>query len=191
VKIKLCGLNDRAAVEAAAALRPWAVGFVFAESPRRVSPEQVETWLPLIPAGVQTVAVYRRPSARDLEAIVGLGLDMLQTRLDWDGTMPSDMTWLPYVLDGEPAPGLERAPLLLLDGPGGAGLGERADVGRARALAASRDVILAGGLTPENVAHAIRDVRPWGVDVSSGIEKARGVKDPARMAAFVAAARGK
>ena len=69
------------------------------------------------------------------------------------------------------------------------GQGERADWERAAALAARTHLILAGGLTPENVGEAIRRVRPFGVDVSSGVESAPGVKDPARIAAFVAAAR--
>ena len=69
------------------------------------------------------------------------------------------------------------------------GRGTRPDWQRAARLARRCRLVLAGGLDPDNVAEAIRTVRPFGVDVSSGVERARGVKDPARIAAFVAAAR--
>lgn len=69
------------------------------------------------------------------------------------------------------------------------GTGERVDPDAARALATHRDVVLAGGLNPENVAAAIRSVRPRGVDAQSGLESAPGVKDPARVRAYVRAAR--
>jgi len=69
------------------------------------------------------------------------------------------------------------------------GQGERADWQRAAALAPGRQLVLAGGLTPENVGEAIVKVRPWGVDVSSGVESKRGVKDVGRIAAFIDAVR--
>ncbi|QIA28260.1 phosphoribosylanthranilate isomerase [Thermaerobacter sp. PB12/4term] len=85
-----------------------------------------------------------------------------------------------------------RADRVLLDAavPGRrGGTGQRADWAAAACLARRRPLILAGGLDPENVAEAVRVVRPWGVDVSSGVERARGVKDPERIARFIAAAR--
>ena len=69
------------------------------------------------------------------------------------------------------------------------GTGHLADWEIARALAQRAEILLAGGLTPDNVAEAVRAVRPWGVDVSSGVEAAPGRKDPARVRAFIAAAR--
>jgi phosphoribosylanthranilate isomerase len=75
------------------------------------------------------------------------------------------------------------------DAPGYGGSGTRADFGLARAAAGRRKVLLAGGLTPENVAEAVAAVRPFGVDVASGVERAPGSKDAAKIAAFVAAAR--
>jgi phosphoribosylanthranilate isomerase len=75
------------------------------------------------------------------------------------------------------------------DAPGYGGSGQRADWALARAAASRRDVLLAGGLTPDNVAAAIAAVQPFGVDVAGGVERAPGVKDHARVAAFVAAAR--
>jgi phosphoribosylanthranilate isomerase len=69
------------------------------------------------------------------------------------------------------------------------GYGEPADWDEARAVSAGREVVLAGGLTVDNVAAAVRAVRPFGVDVSSGVESSRGVKDPKLIRQFVAAAR--
>ncbi|HHQ14467.1 MAG TPA: phosphoribosylanthranilate isomerase, partial [Chromatiales bacterium] len=69
------------------------------------------------------------------------------------------------------------------------GVGRSPDWSVARRLGQRTELILAGGLDPDNVADAIRQVRPWGVDVSSGVESQRGVKDLARIAAFVAAVR--
>jgi phosphoribosylanthranilate isomerase len=70
------------------------------------------------------------------------------------------------------------------------GTGQPADWGLARDLAIQIPILLAGGLTPDNVREAIRQVRPWGVDVASGIESSPGCKDPDRMAAFINAVRG-
>jgi phosphoribosylanthranilate isomerase len=69
------------------------------------------------------------------------------------------------------------------------GTGTRVDWGKAESVARIRRVVLAGGLSPENVAEAVDQVRPWGVDVSSGVEAAPGVKDPARVAVFLERAR--
>jgi phosphoribosylanthranilate isomerase len=74
---------------------------------------------------------------------------------------------------------------VLLEAPGRGGRGVPADWARAAAVARERTLVLAGGLTPENVGDAIRTVRPYAVDVSSGVESSAGVKDPARIARFV------
>jgi phosphoribosylanthranilate isomerase len=81
-----------------------------------------------------------------------------------------------------------NAPAWLLDAnrPGGyGGTGQTADWRLARNLAGQAPILLAGGLTPDNVAEAVRQVQPWGVDVASGVESAPGIKDPARVTAFI------
>src|SRR5262249_52533488 len=98
-------------------------------------------------------------------------------------------------LTGEPAlAALDRYGgdwvLVDADTPGYGGSGRRADVGVAKRAAARRRVGLAGGPTPANVAQAIGDIEPFGVDVCGGVERAPGVKDPAKVIAFVAAVRG-
>jgi phosphoribosylanthranilate isomerase len=87
---------------------------------------------------------------------------------------------------------LTDAPAWLLDAnrPGGyGGTGQTADWSLARQLASQSPILLAGGLTPDNVADAVRQVQPWGVDVASGVESAPGIKDPARITAFIQSAR--
>lgn len=111
----------------------------------------------------------------------------------------AEAAWIALAQAGRPTTGDRRpttgapipSPLLLIDAavPGAyGGTGARADWGRAATLAAQIPLLLAGGLHPGNVAEAIAQVRPWGVDVSSGVETA-GVKDAAKIAAFVAAAK--
>ena len=78
----------------------------------------------------------------------------------------------------------------MLDGPAGGGRGVLVDERRAARLAARRALVLAGGLTPANVAARIHAVRPFAVDTSSGVERERAVKDPELVRAFVRAARG-
>ena len=94
---------------------------------------------------------------------------------------------LPVFRNGD-APAAERPPRLLFEGAV-SGSGRTADWDEARALAEASEVILAGGLDAQNVAAAIRAVRPWGVDVSSGVERRRGEKDAGKIKEFVARAR--
>ena len=118
---------------------------------------------------------------------------------DWLQTDADDFAPLPVGGKVKPLPvyrdieGLDEdavavQPLALFEA-GASGVGQQADWERAARLAARTELVLAGGLTPDNVGQAIRAVRPWGVDVSSGVESQRGVKDLARIAAFVEAAK--
>ena len=116
--------------------------------------------------------------------------DWLQTDAEDLAAMelPDGCRALPVFRNGRTPPAGERPPRLLFEGAV-SGSGRTADWDEARALAAASEVILAGGLDAQNVAAAIRAVRPWGVDVSSGVERRRGEKDAGKIKEFVARAR--
>jgi phosphoribosylanthranilate isomerase len=191
--VKICGLKTERAVAAAVAAGADAVGFVFAESPRRVTPARAMDLCRDLPPIIMKVAVMRHPAPGDWEAVwSGFDPDWLQTdAVDLPAlALPEPVTALPVYRDH---PALDEAAAagadLLLFEAAVSGQGLRADWDRAARLASRTRVILAGGLTPENVGEAIRRVRPFGVDVSSGVESRPGVKDPARIEDFVAAVR--
>jgi len=187
--VKICGINSVEAAAAAVAAGADALGFVFAESPREVTPERARELCAGVPASVKRVAVMRHPAA----ALVARVLDVFEP--DWLQTdaldfaaidLPARIAALPvYRNGGAPA---EAPPRLLFEGTA-SGSGRTADWDEARTLAARTQLILAGGLDADNVADAITRVRPWGVDVSSGVERRRGEKDPQKIREFVARAR--
>ena len=188
--IKICGMTTADAVAAAVACGVDAIGFVFAPSPRQVTPGQAARLAALAPPGILRVAVTQHPLQMKVDEICRiLKPDFFQTDVEdlRELKIPPEVKVLPVVRFGRttphPLPGR-----MLFEGPF-SGIGEMADWGRAAELARQTEVILAGGLTPLNVAQAIHAVRPFGVDVSSGIETAPGVKDPAKIHEFVRAAR--
>ncbi len=179
----------RAAIEAGAD----AVGFVFAGSPRRVTPEDAADLAALAPAGILRVAVMHHPPPEEWREVAEIVRpDWLQTEArDFAGLkLPAGVGALPVYRD---VPGLDSTAVAREDRAlfeaARSGMGQAPDWGRARALAKLTRLVLAGGLHPGNVGEAIRRVRPWGVDVSSGVESSRGVKDPAKIEAFIAAVR--
>ena len=186
MKIKICGLRRAEDIETAVGAGATSIGFVFAASPRRISPVEASALFAAVRAGVDKVAVFRRPEPALLREVLSIGVYVVQADANWD---PSGLTvpFLPALSDGpdlaERVAAIEG--LCLVDGPRGGGRGVLADLDRVGAVAAVRRLYLAGGLSPENVAEAIRRVRPWGVDVSSGVESAPGVKDPERIRAFI------
>jgi len=191
VFVKICGLTTPDAVAAAVAAGADAVGFVFAESPRRVDVRTAAALSREVPDGVVRVAVMRQPSARDwAEVRDGFRPDWLQTDATDLATLAlgAHCVALPVFRDTGPCEQSDWPTPLLFEG-GRSGSGLTADWGKAARIAERTDLILAGGLSPDNVAAAIAAVRPWGVDVSSGVESAPGRKDPDRIAAFIARAR--
>ncbi len=189
--IKICGMTSPQAVEAALAAGADAIGFVFAESVRQVTPERARE-LALPARGRATcVAVTRHPEARLLERILSVFRpDLLQTdAVDVERSVPGTMHCpiLPVVRSDASWP-LPLPPRLLFEGPL-SGTGQMVDWSRARELALRTELVLAGGLRPANVASAIGQVRPHGVDVSSGVESSPGVKSPALILEFVTAVR--
>jgi phosphoribosylanthranilate isomerase len=188
--IKICGITSADAVAAAAAAKVDAIGFVFAPSPRQVTPGQAAQLAALAPPGILRIGVAQHPLQMKVDEICRtLKPDYFQTDVEdlHELKIPSPVKVLPVVRFGRKTPS-PLPPRIVFEGPT-SGIGEVADWGRAAELARQTEVILAGGLTPQNVAEAIHAVRPFGVDVSSGVESEPGVKDPAKIAQFVQAAR--
>ncbi|MBP5255078.1 MAG: phosphoribosylanthranilate isomerase [Lachnospiraceae bacterium] len=195
-KIKLCGLSRPCDIEAAAALMPEYVGFVFAEKSRRyVTPGKAAELKRLLPPGIRAVGVFVDARPETIAALLNNGvIDMAQLHgheTEEDVRRLRQLTGRPLIqafrvetADDLRAAERSTADEILLDS--GAGTGTAFDWTLLRD--AARPYFLAGGLSPENVAGAVTLLRPYAVDVSSGIETG-GVKDRMKMAAFVAAVR--
>jgi phosphoribosylanthranilate isomerase len=188
--IKICGLTSAEAVTAALEHAVDALGFVFAESVRRVTPAQAAQLSQRARGRAPCVAVMRQPSQRLLDEVLAVFRpDVLQSdAADLAALrLPQTLALLP-VLRGAPAASVPLPPRLLFEGAR-SGSGRTADWDAAQALAQRTQLVLAGGLTPGNVGEAIATVRPFGVDVSSGVEGRPGVKSPAAIGDFVQAVR--
>jgi phosphoribosylanthranilate isomerase len=193
--IKVCGITTAETLQAALQAGADAIGFVFAESPRRISPHDAAELAAEMPADIAKVAVMLHPSAEEWDEVRRVfSPDWLQCDADDYAVLdvPKTIGRFPAYRDrvavdfGEVA--ADWPEHILFEGPK-SGVGLKPDWDHAAQLARRSCLMLAGGLTPENVREAIIQVRPWGVDVSSGIESSPGVKDPARIAAFIQAAR--
>jgi phosphoribosylanthranilate isomerase len=189
--IKICGMTTPEGIAAAVAARVDAVGFVFYQpSPRNLTLERALELQALVPPEIARIAVFLHPRRGLVESVIAtLRPDCVQIDLADLAALrlPESTACLPVVRSGSVPKDLPRR-LLLESARSGAG--EPADWQEARVLGERHEVVLAGGLDADNVAAAIATARPFGVDVSSGVEAARGIKDPARIAQFVAVARG-
>lgn len=188
--IKICGLNSAEAVSAALQAGVDAIGFVFAPSPRRVSPERASELARTVRQQLTCVAVTQHPGQQEIDAIVQeFHPDLLQSDIgDFSQLhLPRRLARLPVVRSSD-AP-LPDYPVRMLFEGTHSGSGEAVDWSQAAALARQSRLILAGGLHAGNVAAAIRAVRPFGVDTSSGVESRPGLKSAEKIAAFVQAAR--
>jgi phosphoribosylanthranilate isomerase len=189
--VKICGMNSPEAVAAAVRAGADAIGFVFASSPREVTPERAKELCAGLPGHVVRVAVMRHPQpARWQQALAVFAPDWLQTDAEdlRAITLPRSCTALPVYRDDNAPADTDLPDRLLFEGAS-SGTGRLADWDEAHGLARVAEVILAGGLTADNVASAVQFVDPWGVDVSSGVERERGLKDPAKIEEFVARVR--
>lgn len=195
-RIKICGLTRVEDAQLAVALGADAVGFVFwPGSPRLVTAEHVRSITAALPALVTRVGVFVNMSVAEVAHIVAAAhLDVAQlhgeerpddyrdvaSRLIKGTSLGDDAA-----IDAARALPGDVTPLVDAHDPARrGGTGQRADWTRAATLARERPVILAGGLTADNVADAVGHVRPWGVDVSSGVESSPGVKSAEKLRAF-------
>ena len=203
-RIKICGLNSAAAFDAAIDAGADWVGFnFFAASPRYVTPATAAALSARVPGGPQRVGLFVAPTDGMIaEVLARVRLDVLQVygaadlaRLRarfglevWRPVGVSSSEDLPPALDGADALLLDAKPPAHATRPGGNAISFNWNM--LRDWAAPGPWLLAGGLTVANVAEAIAISQPPAVDVSSGVETAPGVKDPALIRAFIAAARG-
>jgi phosphoribosylanthranilate isomerase len=192
--IKICGMTDARAVAAAVAAGADAIGFVLAPSVRRVTPAEAAALAAPARGRALCVAVTLHPDVALLDEIfTQFRPDVLQTDLaDLASiTLPPGVVAWP-VLRGEPAgtagSQLAQGQRVLFEGLS-SGAGKLADWTMARAMTSRYALILAGGLRPSNVADAIEAVRPYGVDVSSGVEESPGRKSAELIESFVSRAR--
>jgi phosphoribosylanthranilate isomerase len=197
VFVKICGITNEDDALLAVALGADALGFVFAPSRRQVKAETVRDIVKRLPREVTTVGVFRddRP-AHVVDVASRVGLHAVQLH----GHEPvSEVKWVRervrFVIQAFPAgdPALAAAvnspaDVILVDSPN-PGSGRVFDWRLAEGAPSGVRLLLAGGLTSHNVADAIKLVRPWGVDVSSGVEVAAGRKDPRKLRQFIEAAR--
>jgi phosphoribosylanthranilate isomerase len=187
--IKICGLRDAADVAAAVAAGANAVGFVFAESLRQVSPVRARAAVAELPAGVRRVAVMRHPSKDECQQVIDdFAPDVIQTDAEDFATLqiPEHIECWPVIREGDES---VAAPGIYLYEGKRSGSGETVDWTRAAEVARQGRMILAGGLAEDNVRLAIQTVRPWGVDVSSGVESLPGTKDHELIKRFISAVR--
>jgi phosphoribosylanthranilate isomerase len=203
VRIKICGINDPDAFDTAVAAGADYVGFVFfPPSPRYVTPDRAADLSARHPGGPLRVGLFVDPTAEAIAAVLDtMRLDVMQLygRLDfaglrarfglpvWRAVGVDTAADLPSDAGGADALVLEAKPPAAATRPGGNAT--RFDWSLLRGWSAPAPWILAGGLTPDNVADAIRSTGATTVDVSSGVERARGVKDPALIRRFIALTR--
>ncbi len=195
--VKICGTTSEADALLAVALGADAVGFIFAPSPRQVSQRAVQQIVDRLPREILTVGVFRDEApARVVEIVNTIGLRAAQLH---GHETDEQLRWVaervPYTIRALPAghPGIATAvangaDAVLVDAAS-PGSGEVFDWRLAEGVVDPTRLIVAGGLTEHNVADAVTHLRPFGVDVVSGVESSPGVKDPKKLRAFVVAAR--
>jgi phosphoribosylanthranilate isomerase len=197
VFVKICATTSAADAALAVDAGADAIGLIFAPSRRQVTVEEAREIVADVPDHVLTVGVFRDHLAREvLEIAEAVGLRAAQLHgSETPATSAEVHAHVPVLIRGMPAgdPQVDEidrhgADVLLLDAPTPGG-GEPFDWSLVGDLTHRHRVLLAGGLRADTVAEAIRTVRPWGVDVASGVEASVGRKDPDALRAFVAAAK--
>ena len=195
--IKICGITTADDALLATALGADGLGFIMAPSTRQIAPPRVEEIVRRLPSGVLTVGVFRDEApSRVIEIINRCGLKAAQlsgkesmedTRMIREN-VPAVIKAFP---GGSPALSVADrygADIVMVDSDS-PGSGQVFDWSLAEGAPSGIRLLMAGGLNPENVSMAIAKVRPWGVDVATGVEMSPGRKDPARLRAFINAVR--
>ena len=182
---KICGVTDRDTALVAAKAGTTAIGLVFAESRRRVDLVTASRIADAVRGETAIVAVFKCPDPGEVDEVLRVvGPDLVQA--DQDHVQGLDVPTLPVYRQGSPA--TPSGGLFLFEGPV-SGVGRQVASASARAMNEKGDMVLAGGLTPANVASVVADIRPYGVDVSSGVEVLPGRKSAALIESFLARAR--
>ena len=186
-KVKICGLSTKGAVETAVSAGADYIGFVFAPSKRQVTLDQAAELVKIIPADVKKVGVFVSPSRTQLlEAIDKVGLDLVQVHGQVADDLFEDLPCASIQavqVDGDGHVPNSRADYLLFDAPV-AGSGQTFDWQELETQKVTKPFFIAGGLTANNVADAIRFFHPYAVDVSSGVET-NGKKDQEKIKRFI------
>lgn len=195
--VKICGVTRPDDATAASRAGADAIGLNFVRTSRRyVDLETARAIIAVIPEHVMTVGVFRNHSVGSMiETTQALGLDAAQLHGDESPEVTAGVAAVTTVIKvfsaGSPSIRLiddHAAHIVMLDAPTSGG-GITFDWELVGDVVARHRILLAGGLRPDNVADAVRRVRPWGVDVASGVEAEPGRKDPVALARFVAEAR--
>ena len=186
-KVKICGLSTASAVETACQAGADYIGFVFAESRRRVSLEQAQKLAALVPPAVRKVGVFVSPSLAELqEAISVANLDLVQIHGDFDEELLTQIgrpVIRAYQVKGVLKDVSQQSDYLLFDAPL-AGSGQTFDWELLADKQIEQDYFIAGGLAVDNVAEAKETFHPYALDVSSGVET-DGYKDLKKIKAFI------
>ena len=199
-RVKVCGITRPADARAAAEAGADAIGLVFyPQSPRYLSNERAVEIRDALPPFVQSVALFVNPDAPQVAQVIGRVRPALLQFHGEETPQFCAQFGLPYVKACRVRQGVDALKYLRPFSTAAAwlfdshvaeygGVGESFDWSLVPAQR-ERPVVLSGGLSRDNVAEAIRRVRPWGVDVSSGVESAKGLKDAGKIAAFIAEVR--
>ena len=195
--VKICGVTTEEDALLAVGLGASAIGFILAPSPRQLAASKVADIVKRLPADTISIGVFRDEAPQRVVDIVNhAGLSGAQLHgHETPATTQYVRERIGMVIKAFPAgsPRLTEADdfgadLVLVDAPT-PGSGRLVDFSVLEGLGDASRLVLAGGLTPENVTEAIHRVAPFGVDVATGVESSPGIKDPRKVAAFIAAAR--
>ena len=192
--VKICGITRLQDAQTAVEHGASAIGFIFwPSSPRFIDPYRARRIARALPPFISTVGVFVNQSREHINGVASL-VPLSVVQLQGDETPAFAASLSRPVMKAVTRPEQSRewpaSVMLLVDAHDPAkrgGTGHTADWKLAATLARERRIVLAGGLTPDNAADAVSAVRPWGIDVSSGVEEAPGIKDERRIAALFAA----